>query len=76
LLRDIARVLKFFAVCFGLLLALGILSADEVSARRNSSQTFAEKFLMHASQHPSQNLAKIDVPVRQRFMAGARKLID
>ena len=44
------RVLKFFAVCFGLRLAFGQYpyAGSMPFARRNSSQTPAKKFLMHA----------------------------
>jgi hypothetical protein len=44
------RVLKFFAVCCGLLLACTsrLTQGKRAPARRNPLQTFAKKFLMHA----------------------------
>jgi len=49
LLRDIARVLKFFAVGYGLLVAsTSILTQGKrAPATCKSLPTFAKKFLMH-----------------------------
>ena len=50
MLRDIGRVLKTFAVGYGLLVASAsiLTRGKRAPATRKSLQTFAEQFLMHA----------------------------
>jgi len=71
-MRDIVRVLKLFAVHYGLLVASAstLTQGKRAPVTRKSLCTFAEQFLMHA--HKSLRKMLIYISVLTRFFAFAQ----